>query len=136
MALCGNCGAQESRVRTKWASNGAQLPDECPACAPQSFERFRSVRDGTIAMGWEYMPTKYKLRDGVYAATDELRQDTEDEISKVPEDEIEAYKKAVARKRVERRTQPLSLGETQSAIQWYRNIEEEARESGKSVESN
>lgn len=136
MAKCGSCNAESSRVRTSWAEDGTQKPDECPQCAPQSFDRFRSVRDGQIAMGWEYMPTKYKLRNGVYEASDELRQDTEDQLSKLPEEDVAAYSKAVEEKRATRRTKALTQQEVHEAIAWFHAVQEEALESGKSLKSN
>lgn len=113
------------------------MPDECPRCAPQTFERIRSVRDGQISMGWEYMPTKYKLKDGVYVASDELRQDTEDQLSKQPAEDVEAYELAAAQKRARSTGRPpLTDAQICDAIQWFHNVEEQALESRKSREDN
>lgn len=136
MAKCGSCNSDSSRVRTSWMPDGTQKPDECPQCAPQSFDRFRSVRDGKIAMGWEYMPKRYKLRNGVYEGTDELRADTEAQLSKQPEEDVAAYNKAVEAKRATRRTVPLTSQEQQQCIAWFHAVQDEALESGKSLKSN
>jgi hypothetical protein len=89
-------------------------------------------------MGWEYMPNKYKLRNGVYEATDELRQDTEDQIAKRPAEEEEAYKKAVEAKRVAAAAAPESLSPDQirRAIDWYNYIKDQAEANGHSPQSN
>lgn len=122
MAICGNCGAEGARVRSRWLE-GKQLPDECPQCSPGSFERFKSVRDGQISMGWEYMPSKYRKTDNGYVPTDELIADTEAELSKAcPEDE-QAYQNAVEEKRAKRRTKPMTETEKEIAIARWSNIE-------------
>jgi hypothetical protein len=139
VAKCGTCGAESPWIiRTRWAPDGTQMPDECPKCAPQSFERFRSVRDGTIAMGWEYMPNKYKLRNGVYEATDELRQDTEDGIKKQPAEEVEAVTKAIEAKRAyaAQHQEELSQDDIRRAIAWYNHIKDEAELNGHSPDIN
>lgn len=126
MAICGNCNSETSRVRTRFAPNGAQLPDECPRCAPENFEAMKSVRDGTIAMGWEYMPNMYKKTDEGYVAKDELLADTEAQASKPDEDSEAAYQAALAKKRATRRTAPLTQSEIDQAISRFNNVQSEA----------
>lgn len=116
MAVCDSCGSESSRVRSKWKEN-VRLPDECPNCAPQSFEKFKSVRDGQITMGHEYMPTMYKKTDQGYEAKDELLADTEADILKsmvVPHDPI--AEEAIERKRATRRTKAMTGSEIEQAI--------------------
>lgn len=55
-------------------------------------------------MGYEYMPTMYKKTEDGYVATDELLADTEAQASKPDADGEEAYAKAVAKKRQNRKT--------------------------------
>ena len=117
MAICGNCGAQSARVRSRWTDKGVQLPDECPSCSPETMhDPFKSVRDGKIAMGWEYMPNMYRKTDDGYVAKDELLADTEAQASKRSEDDIAIERNAIERKRATRRTKPLSQAELESCL--------------------
>jgi hypothetical protein len=129
MAICGNCGAQSTRLRCRWSANGVQLPDECPHCTPQSFDKFKSVRDGQIAMAWEYDHKSYQFKDGVPILTDEARQDLEDAATKRSDDEIKAYEMAVERKRQERRTKAMSESEAKRLEEVIRKRFDESRES-------
>ena len=117
MAICNTCGAETARVRSKW-QDSVQLPDECPHCAPQSFEKFKSVRDGQITLGHEYMPAMYKKTDAGYVAKDELTADTEAEIvrSITHSPEQLAYEAACEDKRRNRRTEPLTPAEFERAV--------------------
>lgn len=128
MATCGNCGAEVSRVRSVWDARGRQLPDECPVCSPEAYADFKvkSVRDGTIAMGYEYMPTMYKKTDAGYVAKDELIADTEAQASKPDADAEAAYQAALAKKRANRRTKPLTQSEIEQAISRFNNVQSEA----------
>jgi len=122
MAICGNCGAQSSRVRSRWTEKGVQLPDQCPSCAPESMhDPFKSVRDGQIAMGWEYMPQMYRKTDNGYVAKDELLADTEAQATKQSDEDIAAENAALAKKRAMRRTKPLSSAEIEIAITRWNN---------------
>jgi hypothetical protein len=94
--------AETTRVRTTF--KGLEAKDECPHCAPQSFEKFASVRDGQITMAHEYDHTRYRFKDGIPQITDEGLQDLEDAACKTPTDDDEAYQKAVAKKRQNRKT--------------------------------
>ena len=122
MAICGNCGAVTARVRSRWIK-GQQLPDECPQCAPGQFEAIKSVRDGQIAMGWEYMPQMYRKTDNGYVAKDELLADTENEIltSIRDSEDNQAYERALATKRQNRRTKALSSSEIEMAVTRWNN---------------
>lgn len=124
MAVCGNCGAEGTRIRSRW-NGDIRLPDECPNCAPQSFEAMKSVRDGTIAMGYEYMPTMYKKTDVGYVAKDELLADTEAELSKPDMEGEAAYQKAVAIKRASRRTKPMTGDEIQKVLARINDVQTE-----------
>lgn len=106
-----------------------EAKDECPRCAPHSFDQFKSVRDGKIAMGWEYMPTMYKHTEDGYVAKDELLADTEAQASKPDPDAEAAYQKAVEKKRRNRRTS-LTPSEIQTCIQRVENMIDESRKSG------
>jgi len=116
IAICNNCGAEVSRVRTRYAVNGAQMPDECPVCSPETFERFKSVRDGQISMGWEYNHTMYKKTDNGYIAKDELIADTEAQVMKPDTEAEENYQRSLAKKRANRRTKPMTQAEIERAL--------------------
>jgi len=102
MPICGGCGEFTSRVRMTF--RGLEAKEECPQCAPQSFEKFKSVRDGQITMAHEYDHTRYHFRDGIPQITDEGLQDLEDAACKPPTDDNAAYEEAVAKKRQNRKT--------------------------------
>lgn len=121
MALCGNCGAEGARVRSRWKES-QRLPDECPICAPQAFaEKFKSVRDGQITMAYEYDHKRYRTIDGIPQITDEGLADLEAAATKESEDDKIAFEKARAIKRQERRTTPMTPSEIELAAQSIRN---------------
>ena len=133
MALCDNCGKHASRVRSKW--RGALKVDECSSCAPMSFDKHQDPSTKKIWVGPEYMPTKYFKKENPdggyrYEAKDELRQDTEDAITRGSTDEIDAYEKAVAKKRRERTTE-LTPGQTADAISFAQKVVEGIQEKHK-----
>lgn len=116
MAICGNCGAQGSRVRSRW-EKGIQLPDECPSCAPQSFEKFTAPSDKKIWMGYEAHPNEYvKAPDGGYDRKPEYRFEQEDKLRQPCSDDVEAQEKAVANKRNTRRTASMDSVELLHAL--------------------
>ena len=82
---------------------------------------FKSVRDGQIAMGWEYMPQMYRKTDDGYVAKDELLADTEAQATKQSDEDIAAENAALAKKRAMRRTKPLSSAEIEMAITRWNN---------------
>lgn len=115
MAVCGNCGATGPRVRT--LINQAGMRDECPACAPQSFEKLSNPSDKKIWMGYEAHPNEYvKSIDGGFDRKPEYRAEQEAQLAQGPTDEIEAQRLAEERKRAERRTRPMDATETLHAI--------------------
>jgi hypothetical protein len=116
MAICGNCGAQGSRVRSRWTEK-TQLPDECPHCAPQSFEKFTAPSDKKIWMGYEAHPNEYELApDGGYDRKPEYRAEQEVKLAQETDDERDARLRAESNKRASRRTMPMDTTETLSAI--------------------
>jgi hypothetical protein len=125
MAICGNCKSETSRVRTKFTHG--QSVDECPHCAPLSFERQQNPSEKKIWMGWEYMPNMYKKKydkDGlIYEAKDELTQDTEDQIARGSKEDLELAERAIEKKRVEGRKAPLIEGTME-----YQQIKQRADE--------
>ena len=124
MAICGNCGAHGSRIRSRWEKD-VQLPDECPNCAPQSFEKQSDPSDKKLWIGPEVRPNDYEKRydlDGVYympkpEATAELEQQACGKNSVIAQEEREAQEKAAAQKRQTRRTRPMTPGEFQTAME-------------------
>lgn len=123
MATCGNCGAEGTRVRSRW-EGANQLPDECPACAPQSFEKLSDPSDKKIWIGPEYDPNAYEKRydvDGVYYVpkpehTHELEQKMCGVNSVAAQEERAAIAEAEARKRATRRTKPLTQSELEQCL--------------------
>jgi hypothetical protein len=120
MAICNACGAEVTRVRTIFEVNGrpCEPRDECPQCHPGTFEKLEIYQKP--AMGWEAYPTMYKKRENplggyMYVATDEMRTDTEAKISAGSQEDREQYERAVAEKRRNRRTKPLSGAEIETA---------------------
>lgn len=113
MAICGNCGAEGQRIRSRWVK-GMQIPDECPACAPQTFEKQADPSDKKIWIGPEVRPNDYEKRydkDGlIYMPKPEVTAELEAKVFQ-DSDEKEQYERALAKKRIERRTQPLTGSE-------------------------
>lgn len=119
MAKCSNCGNEGPRVRSRWTEDG-QLPDECPKCAPQSFEKFTTPSDNKIWPGWEAHPNEYEKKydkDGViYERKPEYRAEQEERLRNMTEDEKAAQERAIAKKRKERRTTPMDAIEEAAAL--------------------
>ena len=134
MAICSNCGAEGTRVRSRWNEKGAQLPDECPSCAPGSFEKFTVPSDKKIWMGFEANPNQYEKRydsDGVfYLRKPEYRAEQEQRLSSETEDEKDARLRAEAKKRSERRTRPMDPDELLMAVRKAADYAQALEESG------
>ena len=108
MAKCSNCGHEGMRVRSRWDLKGNQLPDECPQCSPGSFEKFTSPSDKKIWMGYEAHPNEYvRADDGGFDRKPEYRAEQEERLRQPTEEEREERRKAIARKRANRRTAPM-----------------------------
>lgn len=120
MAVCSTCGHASTRVRSRWNEKGARLPDECHYCQPQNFEKVTDPSDKKIWMGFEAHPNEYEKRydgDGVfYIRKPEYRAEQEQKLGTATEDEAAAEKRAIAKKRKERRTEPMNESETLAAI--------------------
>lgn len=105
MATCGSCGAQSTRIRSRW-KDSIQLPDECPFCAPQTFEKHTDPSVKKIWIGPEYNPNAYEKRydeDGIYyQAKPEFTAEQEAKACLSSEE-----REAIERKRKTRRTEPL-----------------------------
>ena len=123
MAICGNCGSEGNRIRSRWAKD-TQLPDECPSCAPQSFEKQTDPSDKKLWIGPEVRPNDYEKRydlDGVYympkpEVTAELERKACGRDSVAAQEEREQMARAAQKKRAQRRTTPLSQSELQRAL--------------------
>ena len=120
MAVCNNCGEEGARVRSRWTEKGIALPDECPACAPQSFEKFSAPSDKKIWMGYEAHPNEYEKRydaDGlILVRKPEYRAEQEDRLRNETADERDARLRAEAEKRATRRTDPMTAEEMLHAL--------------------
>lgn len=124
MAVCGNCGAHSPRVRSRWNDKGVQMADECPSCAPASFEgKFTAPSDRKIWMGYEAHPNEYeRAADGGYDRKPEYRAEQEQRLSAETEEERDNRERAEAHKRATRRTDPMTESELFSAIAKARDI--------------
>lgn len=121
MAVCGTCKSETPRVRTLFTDRGGiplKVPvDECPHCAPDGFgERFTMPSDKRLAMGWEAYPKDYEKRENpqggyLYAEKEEATADLEARLSARPPEEIEAYNKALERRRAYGRKKPMTAVE-------------------------
>ena len=114
MPNCGGCGAETVRTRTCIAANGAITAEICPNCKPEDFsDAWRDPSDKKIYMGPEAFPKQYKRdANGIYAAKDELLQDTVDCWDKGP------TASRIEEKRATRRTAPLTEGEKDKVMRW------------------
>ena len=129
MAKCDNCGAQTTRVRSAWNyETGERLPDACPNCRPELFEKFTAPSDKKIWMGFEANPNQYEKRydaEGVYyIRKPEYRAEQEAQLQQPATDEREAEQRAIEKKRRERRTEPMTPSEHLQAIAKARQIAE------------
>jgi hypothetical protein len=115
MSTCKGCGAETLRTVTTF--DVGVRKEVCPQCDPNQFDSpVTDPSDKKIYVGWEAMPEKYRIENGVAHAKDELLQDSEDLINRTPEVvEIEA-------KRRTRRTEPLSQEEIMRAEHWGRTV--------------
>ena len=117
MAICANCGTQGTRIRSRWNDKNVQLPDECPHCAPQSFDKFTAPSDKKIWMGYEAHPNEYiKAADGGFDRKPEYRAEQESSLCQSTPEEIEAEQRAIALKRATRRTAPMDAAEYAQAL--------------------
>lgn len=134
MAICSNCGKEGTRIRSRWNEKGAQLPDECPSCSPDSFEKFTAPSDKKIWMGYEAHPNEYVKRydsDGiVYDRKEEYRKEQEVRLASETEDEKTERIRAEGIKRSTRRTHPMDDAERLSAMRKAALIAEALVESG------
>lgn len=145
MAICNSCNSESPRVRSRWDPKGVQLPDECPQCAPGSFEKFSNPSDQKIWMGFEAHPNEYvQSADGGFDRKLEYRAEQEELLSQETSDERETRLEAERVKRATRRTLPMDEVETthalakardlalaleQSALHAHRNADEQAVQS-------
>jgi len=130
MAICSNCGAETTRLRSRWIK-GTQLTDQCPQCAPEEFEgKVTMPSDKKIHMGFEAHPNEYEKRydqDGVYyVRKPEYRAEQEAHLQEIPEDEKAAQSKAAEQKRLTRRTKPMSTQEVELFLKQFQEQADEA----------
>lgn len=124
MAICNQCGHSGTRVRSRWLED-VRLPDECPNCAPASFEKFTDPSDKKIWMGYEAHPNEYvRSADGGYDRKPEYRAEQEARLCNETEEERNIRLRAEARKRSERRTSAMDSAEFHSAIRRAAEIAE------------
>ncbi len=127
MAVCSNCKSESPRVRTHFAEDGQR--DECPNCAPETFEKFTAPSDKKIWMGYEAHPNEYvKAEDGGYDRKPEYRAEQEQQLSEATEEEKELQRRAEENKRKTRRTDPMTPAEHLAAIAKARQIADSLQE--------
>ena len=125
MAICSNCNTESSRVRSRWTEKGVQLADECPSCAPQSFEKFTAPSDKKIWMGYEAHPNEYvRAADGGFDRKPEYRAEQEARLTQATDDERAREAQVAARKRANRRLTPMTPAEMTAALAKAREIAE------------
>lgn len=130
MAVCGSCGHEGSRIRTIF--HGKVTEDECPHCKPGSFDPKWKTERG--AMGWEAYPTKYRKIEapdgGVgYEATDEMRADTEERLSRKDPDDVANEQRQLAERKAFAASAPKQLTQAQinaAAAYWVPKLKEKA----------
>lgn len=116
MSICSTCGAETARIRSRFGEDGT-VTDECPQCAPGSFEKFTAPSDKKIWMGYEVHPNEYvKAPDGGYDRKPEYRSEQESQLRQPTEAEQCAQDAAIAKKRAERRTTPMTPAEQSAAM--------------------
>jgi len=117
MAVCSNCGAAGTRIKTIFPLDGSAPHDECPHCSPESFEKFTMPSDKKIWMGYEAHPNEYvKSEDGGYDRKPEYRAEQEEKLRQPSEEERAQQEKAIAEKRKHRRTHPMDAAELAQAM--------------------
>lgn len=131
MAICGGCGADRTRVRTIFNPDGTVRVEECPSCAPGSFDPEWLLAKG--ATPWEAYPGKYdKISnpDGsvTWRAKEEWTQDTEDKIRASYEKVDAKEAAAIEKKRASRRTEPMTPAEIEAATNRFRPYFEDRQE--------
>ena len=93
------------------------MPDECPGCAPESFEKFTSPSDKKIWMGYEVHPNEYvRSADGGYDRKPEYRSEQESRLCAETEEERIARVNAESKKRKTRRTREMDDSEFLAAV--------------------
>lgn len=124
MAICETCKSESVRIRTRWSESGDRT-DECPQCAPGSFEKVTDPSDKKIWMGYEAHQNEYvKTYDSdglIYQRKPEYRFEQEQKMLQPTVEEQEKQARAVAKKRAERRTTPMDSVERSMA---FRKAEE------------
>lgn len=119
MTTCSNCGREGNRIRTIWAEDGTKR-EECPQCAPATFEKVTDPSDKVPWMGWEAHPNEYEKKydkDGIiYERKPEYRAEQEQKLREATEEERIAQQEAIAKKRATRRTEPMDSVELAQAM--------------------
>lgn len=141
MAICGTCGQSATKISTVMTSGGKLLPedqrkDRCPNCDPGYFHDFTVGLypiDRKLWNDHEANPRHYKLMpNGFMELKDEQKQEIQDVWDQDPD--AEAREKAIARKRAQRRTAPLTRTEIEQAEQVWRPIVKQLEEDTKRQE--
>lgn len=116
MATCRGCGAEALRTSATYL-NGDLVGEVCSACRPDRFgEPVTDPSDKKIYTGYDAMPEKYRIENGVAHAKDSLLQDTLDLMNRTDE------QIAVEEKRRTRRTEPMTPEEIKAAEHWGREV--------------
>lgn len=123
MALCGNCKQQTLRIRQDYDERNRFLREYCVLCKPEKFsdQPVTDPSDKKIYVGPDALPHMYyQGTAGVLRAKDELLTDTLSILQADPDKE--ARDRAIAKKRKNRRTTPMSRAEIAAAERWGREV--------------
>jgi hypothetical protein len=112
---CDACGQDCPHTLTSYNSDFSIASASCRLCRPENFaDAFRDPSDQKIWPDHIANPQNYKRSaDGIYRAKDELNQDTVDLMQVDPDAEETA--KAQKKKRLNRRTTPMTPTEIEQA---------------------
>lgn len=128
MAACGGCGAETTRIRItyhedKQTGKVIGQTDECDKCKPNTFDpQWLNAR---LVQAHEAFPHLYKKTTDaagrtIYVSTEERQADLAARLARRPKDEVEAERKAIEKRRMNRRTTPMSQGEIEQALRRLR----------------
>jgi hypothetical protein len=123
MALCANCHQESLRIRQDYDERNRFLREYCVLCKPEKFsdQPVTDPSDKKIYVGPEALPHMYyQGTNGVLRAKDELLQDTLSILRADPDEEARA--RAIAKKRKNRRTTPMTRAEIKTAERWGREV--------------
>lgn len=139
MAVCGGCGAETTRIRItyhedKQTGKVIGQTDECDMCKPNSFDpQWLNAR---LVQAHEAFPSLYKKTTDaagrtIFVSTEERQADLAARLAARPKDEVEAERRAIEKRRRNRRTTPMTPSEVDQALKRLRPVMEAKAEDEK-----